>query len=202
MSLTKFSTAAAAAVLLSAMSSQAMAAVTTFVLTGTATGSVTGPGLSSPFDFRDVALEFDVVSSAIGEVDDATVMGDGMTGSLDPTQFVFGADELGLATFGPDTGTVAENVSFSGTGLIGVTRAHDIVDTPVTANTPFTPFVATVGGQGYTVTINDFTDADFSLTTVGGTVPEPAAWSLMLVGFSGLGAALRRSRKAMASITA
>jgi hypothetical protein len=33
-------------------------------------------------------------------------------------------------------------------------------------------------------------------------VPEPAAWSLMLVGFGGLGAAVRRRRKAMASITA
>jgi len=32
-----------------------------------------------------------------------------------------------------------------------------------------------------------------------GTVPEPAAWSLMLLGFGGLGAALRSRRKAVAA---
>ncbi|GAA3897481.1 hypothetical protein GCM10022276_15580 [Sphingomonas limnosediminicola] len=44
-----------------------------------------------------------------------------------------------------------------------------------------------------------FQIADFAATTittgdVGGSVPEPATWALMLFGFGGLGLAIRRSR--------
>jgi hypothetical protein len=35
---------------------------------------------------------------------------------------------------------------------------------------------------------------DYASPTVGGGVPEPAGWALMLLGFGGLGAALRRRR--------
>jgi hypothetical protein len=38
----------------------------------------------------------------------------------------------------------------------------------------------------------------YSLTTTD--VPEPAAWALMLVGFGGLGAALRTRRRAIAAV--
>lgn len=45
-------------------------------------------------------------------------------------------------------------------------------------------------------TVNDGYDIDFvSLVTTGGGVPEPAAWSLMLMGFAGLGLAVRRQRR-------
>ncbi len=35
---------------------------------------------------------------------------------------------------------------------------------------------------------------DITFSTLGGGVPEPASWALMLVGFGGLGAAMRRRR--------
>jgi hypothetical protein len=35
-------------------------------------------------------------------------------------------------------------------------------------------------------------------SVTSGGVPEPAAWSLMLAGFGGLGAMLRRRRPALA----
>ena len=41
-------------------------------------------------------------------------------------------------------------------------------------------------------------DCAFTRTVVGGVVPEPAGWVLMLVGVGGLGAALRRRRSAPA----
>ena len=36
------------------------------------------------------------------------------------------------------------------------------------------------------------------LSSTAGAVPEPATWSIMLVGFGGLGAALRASRRRLA----
>ena len=38
--------------------------------------------------------------------------------------------------------------------------------------------------------------ADLATTTPGGGVPEPAAWAMMLLGFFGLGSALRARRPA------
>lgn len=40
-----------------------------------------------------------------------------------------------------------------------------------------------------------FTNYAFRLTNVGGAVPEPATWAMMLIGFGAAGFAVRRSRK-------
>jgi PEP-CTERM motif len=42
-----------------------------------------------------------------------------------------------------------------------------------------------------------FGDADFVVTT---SVPEPATWALMLIGFGGLGGAIRSRRRAVAAV--
>ena len=94
---------------------------------------------------------------------------------------------------------------------------------------PFNGFVLTYTGLSVTsVTLDPtsdipgFTAADFSFTpntitvnfqdlyqhypefvlldvTTGGAVPEPAVWTLVLVGFAGLGISLRRRRRAVAN---
>ncbi|HEY3800422.1 MAG TPA: PEPxxWA-CTERM sorting domain-containing protein [Caulobacteraceae bacterium] len=50
-----------------------------------------------------------------------------------------------------------------------------------------------VGYQDFFGTLSN-TGTDFSFTLVGGTVPEPATWALMLAGFAGFGVALRSRR--------
>jgi PEP-CTERM motif len=54
------------------------------------------------------------------------------------------------------------------------------------------------------ITLNDFVDRYASLSQIGGIsgegtpvrgVPEPATWALMLLGFGGIGMAMRRSNK-------
>ena len=48
------------------------------------------------------------------------------------------------------------------------------------------------GGGGYDTGRGDFGSLGFS----GGAVPEPATWAVMLLGFGGVGAAMRaRHRK-------
>jgi hypothetical protein len=42
----------------------------------------------------------------------------------------------------------------------------------------------------------------FSLLNTGGAVPEPATWALMLVGFGGMGVAVRGARRRQASMAA
>jgi len=60
-------------------------------------------------------------------------------------------------------------------------------------------------GQWLEVGVNRdgvYTNDSTGLSLTISTVPEPAAWALMLVGFAGLGAALRASRRRQASAVA
>lgn len=43
----------------------------------------------------------------------------------------------------------------------------------------------------------DFDDLAYRFAGVGGTVPEPSAWALMILGFGLVGAAMRRRRQAV-----
>ena len=42
-------------------------------------------------------------------------------------------------------------------------------------------------------------DGDRAFTLSGGPVPEPASWALMIMGFGGVGAAMRSRRRTMAA---
>ncbi len=57
-------------------------------------------------------------------------------------------------------------------------------------------FVADIYDAGTGLTYN--VAAKDAITTPGGGVPEPAAWALMILGFGGAGAMLRRRRAALA----
>lgn len=56
-----------------------------------------------------------------------------------------------------------------------------------------------------TYTVTGLDDGPLTVTNtvvVGAGAPEPASWALMILGFGGVGATLRRSRKAAAAATA
>jgi hypothetical protein len=56
-----------------------------------------------------------------------------------------------------------------------------------------------------TFTVSGLADGPLSVTNtvvLGAGAPEPASWALMILGFGGAGAALRRSRKTSAAATA
>jgi hypothetical protein len=66
-------------------------------------------------------------------------------------------------------------------------------------------FELTFAGDTSSITLDNFVARYASLTELGGgsgegtpitpPVPEPATWAMMLLGFTGIGVALRRSRK-------
>jgi len=66
--------------------------------------------------------------------------------------------------------------------------------------TSFFSFLVAPGTTSITVTSRPPTQTPFGLSNValfstGGAVPEPATWAMMLLGFGGIGLAMRRSRK-------
>ncbi len=76
-------------------------------------------------------------------------------------------------------GTPGESVAFSSGGPV-LLHAGDFIDYGVNNAGSF---------------FNDSTGLALTITSV----PEPAAWALMLVGFAGLGGALRASRRSLAA---
>ncbi len=57
------------------------------------------------------------------------------------------------------------------------------------ANTDFGRFTLTIDGPG-------------NIIGAGGGVPEPATWAMLIFGFAGIGAALRRRRSGSVAVTA
>ena len=57
------------------------------------------------------------------------------------------------------------------------------------ANTDFGRFTLTIDGPG-------------NIIGAGGGVPEPATWAMLIFGFAGVGAALRRRRSSSVAVTA
>jgi hypothetical protein len=65
-------------------------------------------------------------------------------------------------------------------------------DAPTVFSTPYTSaggIKIQFGPDGYNVGIDNI---NFSVNQIGGAVPEPATWAMMLIGFAGLGFVSRR----------
>ena len=106
--------------------------------------------------------------------------------------FYNGLGDGTLTVFGPASAVIGTFL-FSG-GFNPATGLADRGYLGFTSSAPITGFQwdTTAGGQLNT----GFTN--ISVGTAGVGVPEPATWTLMLAGFGGLGAMLRRRRAALA----
>ena len=76
--------------------------------------------------------------------------------------------------------------------------------TPSLANYTVGGFYVGVGSSassGYLALVDDIVanGTTYNFETAGGAVPEPAAWALMILGFGGVGAAMRRRGAAVAA---
>lgn len=94
-----------------------------------------------------------------------------------------------------------------GSGLDTVLFAADVVTVGDGGFTPWARFTSDLLGPGeyvFEAGVRNLDDADpaysskLLIDNVAIAVPEPAAWAMMLVGFGGLGAALRRRRAILA----
>jgi len=101
-----------------------------------------------------------------------TTKGVGVTVGGDPAQ-LFTYDTAAHGTTKADMKWVSESFSFT-----------------ATSGTELLTFASTDAGSAYGAVI------------AGVAVPEPATWAMMLIGFGGLGAALRMNRRRIAAVTA
>jgi hypothetical protein len=121
-------------------------------------------------------------NSAQGAGDDATFIF-----TFDAPVFAFGIDIFDLGTSGASSLFIlvdgVEHTLFSSvTGANGNLRFGGVTDASGMTNISI-----------YSTNQYDVIELD-NVSYRGGAVPEPATWAMMLVGFGGLGAALRRRR--------
>ncbi len=154
------------------------------------------------------------------QVDDQTVSFDGLTlqyiaGSginIQPTSFInLGElDSTGTGTFDLTGLLLSITIDQTVPGGTGTLPGGDITGI-LTGNSSGATITwlsggVTINGYQYTVTNNPLaivspsscTGAGCGVTSIQGqvaAVPEPAAWALMLLGFAGVGFAMRRQRK-------
>jgi hypothetical protein len=110
----------------------------------------------------------------------------------------FYADQVGF------TGNVSVYDGANGTGNLLATL--DLPSTPNPYNV-FVPIGVTFAGTAQSVVFGGsanfigFDNITLGSATAGG-VPEPATWAMMLMGFGGLGAAMRSARRKQAALAA
>ncbi len=196
--------AAATAVL--AIAGQASAAVITYTFTGSGTGSLDGTA------FTNFAV---------------TLVGNTNTVTFDGSEF---HSDASLASVSVNLGTASDTLLNASSVVLNTSVAPASPSFLGFANVTATPFNVVDESitnhlfdsydlkSAFASTGGDLSVAPGDIATVGGTlhfdsissmtfsaavaaVPEPATWSLMLMGLGGLGAAMRlgRSRKAVAS---
>ncbi|HLZ77595.1 PEPxxWA-CTERM sorting domain-containing protein [Phenylobacterium sp.] len=113
------------------------------------------------------------------------------------------ADHGGGYTFSPDVSVTAGNIYVAYLSVFGANNDGQGATVMPTGSRGggFNYFVWNNSNGGPTSSswnyFGDFGDGRLDYT-VGGAVPEPATWAMMLVGFGGLGALMRRSRRAAA----
>ena len=94
-------------------------------------------------------------------------------------------DDISLGAFRDDLGTPTDVLApLKGNYCPGTSSCGGAFDFFIVDNVTFVPTVLTYGGLSAT---------SFTITAAG--VPEPATWTMLLLGFGGLGGALRSSRR-------
>jgi len=88
-------------------------------------------------------------------------------------------------------GTGPASISFSLDGISSIVRTPGFLDVTATGTLSATGFDSTPGLFRFSTQGGN--QVTFSATTTA--VPEPATWALMLLGFGGIGMAMRRRRR-------
>ncbi len=201
---------AIAALALSAIGSTAQAAPVIFSWTGTWQGTFNGAAFTdTPFTFLgvgdtnniDTTIYPDAEVIALDSVS-VFLQGFGSFTLLNPTQIAYGVTNgsMYFHQFSPMQRQVVDVAGPAGLSL-GASIApftdtfEQITGDAIPTSGGILQFQLTVGDSPVTFSSQVYPDRT-------GGVPEPASWALMLTGFGGMGALLRRRRAHLAAVTA
>ena len=199
---------AIAALALGAIGSVAQAAPVIFNMSGVWQGTFNGVAFTdTAFTFLGVGDTNDIVPLQFGEklaLQSASVTLDGfgtfamlnpteMTHSLNNGGFYFNQYTPALRNLVIVTGPLGNTLGASVAPF--VSPLEEIIGDPVPTTGGVLQFKLTVGDTPITFSSQVYPDRT-------GGVPEPASWALMLTGFGGMGALLRRRRAHLAAVTA
>jgi hypothetical protein len=144
-------------------------------------------------------------SAARADIFDFSYTGDGFSGSGDFTTGVVGSPYQIIAISGIANGEAITGLSsyagsdnqlffpgplyadFGGISFSTVSASYNLTD--FTGSMSILTSTNDPGGSG-----GNSVPIDISVSREVGSVPEPASWAMMLIGFGGLGALLRRRR--------
>ena len=171
------------------------------VFTNDASDNLFGSTSGDPFDANLDRLFTNSATFALSS-------GHGYIGEFNGAVMALASNTAGFASIGLLTGSASAVRGFGSlfTYDVGPIGPGHPIDAGVTF--PFTDsdgstFLTDITGADPTNIVDIYTSAGISgepavlanATIISGGVPEPASWALMLVGFAGLGATLRGSRR-------
>jgi len=180
---------------------------TTYTFTASASGDIDAyfAGSTAGYD-NELGLLVNGVSTGVVGLDDKTSfvgqmldLGHADAGAL--LVFVLQNNSLGEDAYSDP----AMNLSYDNGPATGTTDGHNHVystaytaTSPILTGVPVGTFVAfedlPFPGSDY-----NYNDETFVFTNVSTSVPEPGIWAMMLIGFGGLGAAMRSNRRKQAT---
>lgn len=146
--------------------------------------------------------------------DNVTCANNGVTCSFDrtftfttPTGFNLASADISSILTGNNFATNIDfsTVTFNGvnfnTILTGTQEFRNLLNQSIVAGGTNTLFVAgIVGAPNSTTPANASFTGNLSFASVNSAVPEPATWAMMMLGFGGMGFAMRRRNRTSARI--
>jgi len=189
---------------LAAISAQA---ATLYSLAGPTPDMATDSSITATFGASAGAGNASFIIDGYASLDGQNYYEDDFTLSLNGTPILVGTFNLGGGgaddLYSNPNGGTADNISGNGTNVTWA-GGQVVVDEPLTllkGSNSLTFNYTSLGGPDH-AGFQGLGDEGWGLEQVSVTgvpgVPEPATWAMMLVGFGGLGAAMR-SRRALAS---
>jgi hypothetical protein len=167
------------------------------------------PAVVDTFTAAGGAAQASFIIDGYASLDGQNFYEDDFTLSLNGTPIVTGTFNLGgggaNVVYTAPMGTSAINLSGLDSGQITFTGGQELVWVPITlaagANSLSFSYTSLTDGHAGFQGIGD-EGWGVEQVLVANAVPEPATWAIMLVGFGGLGGALRAARRGKARLAA